>query len=219
MPSGATHSRIGAATPAGASPAAQKQAIAQAAKQYGIPDWTLWGVYGIETAFGGNIATSSAGAVGAFQFLPSTAAGFSADNGGRGYPLTNTPTAQQFSDQANVAAHYLSNLFKQTGSWEAAFQHYSGGGYGAAQVQAKAKGGAAQKIGPDVPGAVAGAAGDAAGAVAGAVTGTAKLIGVLLDPATWIRIGSAIAGMVLIYLGLKSLTGADPVGAAVKMAV
>ena len=109
----------------------QQQAISSAASAYGVPESILWGVYGIETDFGRNISTSSAGAVGAFQFLPSTAKGF-------GYPLTNSPTYAQFWQQAQGAAKYLQQLKQQTGSWDTALQHYSGGGYGLSQVTAKA---------------------------------------------------------------------------------
>lgn len=132
------------------------EAIQQAAKQWGIPVSILTGVYGMETDFGKNIATSSAGAVGAFQFLPSTAKGYS-------YPLTNHPDPQQFAQQANAAAHYISDLVKQNhGDMNAALLAYSGGGYGLKAVQQKAPrgrnfgnsggGGAVTRPGGDSPG-------------------------------------------------------------------
>jgi hypothetical protein len=51
----------------------QKAIITQAAQKYGIDPKILYGLYGTETSFGKNVSRSSAGAVGPFQFLPSTA--------------------------------------------------------------------------------------------------------------------------------------------------
>jgi hypothetical protein len=51
----------------------QKAVISEAASKYGIDPKILWGLYGTETSFGKNVSRSSAGAVGPFQFLPSTA--------------------------------------------------------------------------------------------------------------------------------------------------
>ena len=50
-----------------------KTIITQAASKYGIDPKILWGLYGTETGFGKNVTPSSAGAVGPFQFEPSTA--------------------------------------------------------------------------------------------------------------------------------------------------
>lgn len=107
----------------------QASALVAAASKYGVPIEILGGVFGVETTFGQNSTTSSAGAVGDFQFLPSTARSY-------GYPLTNNPTSAQFGQQADAAANYLSTLKRQTGTWDAALQHYSGGGYGLNQVNA-----------------------------------------------------------------------------------
>lgn len=114
--------------------ASTRQAVDAAAHRHGVPTNILWGVFGMETAFGSNISTSSAGAMGAFQFIPSTAARF-------GYPMTNSPSPDQFGQQADIAALYLSQLFGRNHSWDAALRAYSGGGYGLPQVTAKAEGG------------------------------------------------------------------------------
>jgi hypothetical protein len=50
-----------------------KAIITEAASRYGVRPDVLWGLYGEESSFGKNPSTSSAGAVGPFQFLPSTA--------------------------------------------------------------------------------------------------------------------------------------------------
>lgn len=109
----------------------QQSVVTQAAQHWNVPPAILAGVWGMETNFGQNVATSSAGAIGNFQFLPSTAKPYK-------YPLTNSPTPAQFAQQADSAAHYLSDLHKQYGNWNEALMHYSGGGYGLTQVQQKA---------------------------------------------------------------------------------
>lgn len=125
----------------------QKQVVDYEAQRFGVPTWVIEGVWGMETDFGANVSTSSAGAMGDFQFLPSTAKLF-------GYPLTNSPNQHQFTRQAESAAKYLSQLYKQHGhNWDAAIKAYSGGGYGAAQVRAKASGNPFKPI--SVTGAVA----------------------------------------------------------------
>ncbi|HXJ92637.1 MAG TPA: lytic transglycosylase domain-containing protein [Terriglobia bacterium] len=53
--------------------ALDKQIVGEAARKYGIDPKILWGLYGTETSFGKNVSTSSAGAVGPFQFEPATA--------------------------------------------------------------------------------------------------------------------------------------------------
>lgn len=212
-------SAIGIFPPAGTSgkgiPTGRANIIATAASNYNVPIDILAGVFGMETAFGSNIRTSSAGAIGPFQFLPSTAKQY-------GYPLTNNPTAAEFQQQADAAAHYLSDLFHQTGSWETALQHYSGGGYGLSQVQAKAQ------QAPSWLQSIIGATGftssnpfgqtaQAAGTTAGALGQIASL---LTSSAFWIRLGEAIAGVILIAMGLRSLTGSSttPVSVAASAA-
>lgn len=103
------------------------QIVQAKAAKYRVPVSVLWGVYGVETAHGSDVNTSSAGAKGAFQFIESTAHSYN-------YPYTNAQTQPIFEAQADSAAHYLSDLVHQTGSWDAALQHYSGGGYGWKEV-------------------------------------------------------------------------------------
>lgn len=111
---------------------AQKSYVTQAANKWGVPYGILAGVYGMETQFGYNVNTSSAGAIGPFQFEPGTAQEYN-------YPLTNNPTPQQFQQQADAAAHYLHDLYNRNGqNWDSAIRGY-GGGYGLAQVNAKAQ--------------------------------------------------------------------------------
>ena len=73
----------------------QKAIVTQAAQKYGVDPKILWGLYGTETSFGKNVSTSSAGAVGPFQFEPATARGMGVN------PL-------DFKSAAYGAARYLS---------------------------------------------------------------------------------------------------------------
>jgi hypothetical protein len=201
----------------------QAAAINAAAQKYGIPAAILWGVYGLETDWGGNVTTSSAGAVGPFQFIPGTARTYN-------YPLTNSPTDAQFQQQADSAAHYLSDLFHQTRSWDTALHDYSGGGYGLAQVKTKgmpkllaAPGQVNLHGGTDAQsGGVGGGLGGltGVGGVGDAISTASTIANTLGSIQFWIRLGEAIAGMILIALGLKAVTGGtvDPVGMARKVA-
>ncbi len=108
--------------------------IDKAAKKWHVPNTILWGVFGIESAYGTNLGPSSAGAMGPFQFLPST---------GKQYGLDSN-NINQLAPSADAAAHYLHDLFARTGSWDKALRAYSGGGYGLSEVQKQAAHGKVQ---------------------------------------------------------------------------
>ena len=96
-------------------------AIDAAAARYNVPRYVMYGMFDVETSLGAGMGTSSTGAMGPFQFEPGTAAGY-------GYPMTNTPSLAQFQQQADSAAHYLSDLFRQEGnSWTTALAAYNAG--------------------------------------------------------------------------------------------
>jgi hypothetical protein len=180
--------------------------VGKAASAFNVPLDILWGVYGLETDFGANVATSSAGAQGAFQFLPSTAHRYA-------YPLTNAPNAQQFAQQATGAAHYLSDLYRQalakglTGdaAWDDALHHYSGGGYGLSQVKAKAKG-------KDAPNETQ----SPALSIPNPLNVASDFYKLVTSPQTWLRLVEIVGGVVLLAMGLKALTGGaiDPMAPA-----
>jgi hypothetical protein len=69
---------------------------------YGVPWEVLAAINEIETDYGRNLSTSSAGAVGWMQFLPSTWASFGVDADGNGKPNPNDPM-----DAIFAAARYL----------------------------------------------------------------------------------------------------------------
>jgi hypothetical protein len=218
--------------PAGAGTVASRQSrppnpIDAAAARWGVPAWLLWGVFGVESDFGANLGPSSAGAEGPFQFLPSTAALYHVDT-------------SSLASSADGAAHYLHDLHRRLGSWDAALRAYSGGGYGAQEAAQKAqtvsgdtipvsildylfpkKGSPGDFFGPkgglgglkDLGGGIAGLLGDLP-AVLGALS---KLLTLALSVQFWIRAGKAFAGLTLLYMGLHALTGQGPsVGSAAK---
>jgi membrane-bound lytic murein transglycosylase B len=116
-PSGQAANTATGAVPTGS----QKQQVQQVAAQYGLSPQTLWGVYGTESSFGADLSTSTAGAEGPFQFLPSTWATY----GGGG-------NIMNFSDALVGAANLLKSLGANSdpnsAATAAALNHYSGGG-------------------------------------------------------------------------------------------
>jgi hypothetical protein len=203
----------------------QASALVSAAHQAGIPLSILLGVYGMETAFGKNISTSTSGAMGAFQFLPSTAQG-------RGYPLTNTPTVAQFQQQADAAATYLAQLFKQHGNdWNAAVTAYSGGGYNADKAQQTAAQAGPSNLGlfdALISQGIKQGTGDTSVTggtplttgvqqAANTLAGAGSLVDFFTSSANWLRLGEVIAGALLVILGLMALIGhGSSVGDQVK---
>jgi hypothetical protein len=157
-----------------------------AAALWGVPFNILWGVYVKETAAGANVHTSSAGAEGPFQFLPSTFATW-----GKGAPVgSNKPAIQDTQASAWAAGRYLGDV--QT----------------AARQTPPAKGSADQAVGDF------GNVGGDAPSGEDPLSKLSGAIGALLDPHTWIRIFEAVGGAVLILMALKELTGGslDPIG-------
>ncbi len=95
----------------------EKAIITQAAQKYGVDPKILWGLYGTETNYGKNKNTSSAGAVGPFQFLPSTAHGMGVN-------------PYDFKSAAYGAARYLSQYKSRgVGGMLSAYNAGPAGGY------------------------------------------------------------------------------------------
>lgn len=89
----------------------------------GIPFWVMWGVVGTETDYGRNVSSSSAGAMGLYQFTSRNKG-----PGIRAYPMTNSTAAWIMAEQAIAAAQYLRALYLQTGrSWHTAMAAYNAG--------------------------------------------------------------------------------------------
>jgi hypothetical protein len=190
--------------------------VVSAAKLYGISPATLWGVYGTESGFGVNLGPSSAGALGPFQFLPSTAREQHVD-------------VNSFTSSALGAARYLHQLGADgnpnSAATAAALNSYSGGG-GAAYVNsvlsngAKTPGASGSDPAPSPDGGGGGIIGDIGGALGslfhvpgipglngigdalGAIGSFFKLI---TSPDTWFRVGKGILGFALIIIGTGAL--------------
>lgn len=156
----------------------QANAIAAAISVHNVPAQVFMGMYNVETGLGSGVRTSSAGAVGPFQFT-------GADKGtGVLYPMTNTPSLKEFQEQANAAAAYLRALYvgapAAAHNWHFALQAYNAGPLGAQNgggqsyadsalafripdnwkiALAGATGLSASQLGPAAPGGTAGAGG------------------------------------------------------------
>src|SRR5438477_6080798 len=104
-----------------------KAIITEAAHHYGIDPKILWGLYGTETSFGKNVSRSSAGAVGPFQFLPSTARGMGVN-------------PNDFRSAAFGAARYLSQYKgRGVGGMLSAYNAGPAGGYQSGYVASTLK--------------------------------------------------------------------------------
>ena len=82
----------------------QQDVVWSAAQKYGISPQTLWGIYGAESGYGTNEGPSSQGALGPFQFLPSTGARYGLTSG-----PGDTGSIWNFTAAADAAANYLKN--------------------------------------------------------------------------------------------------------------
>lgn len=211
----------------------QAQAIINAARKYSVPYPVLAGVYGVETTYGygtGTGKTSSAGAIGPFQFMPGTAPQY-------GYPLTNTPNDAQFQQQADAAASYLAKHHNSSNGtdWTDAVIAYNPGG-GSAYASAVAA--AAKNIPSGLASALSSAETNAQtpasgftpgipyigpGGVGGAVSGTSGNldVGGAITAAFNTAVGDAKYAAVLIvvlfaagFLIVHGLTGATPASVA-----
>lgn len=203
--------------------AVKLDAIGRSAAKYHIPVAILWGVYGLETTFGKLVHTSSAGAMGHFQFEPKTAKSYN-------YPMTNTPTPAQFRAQADGAAHYLSDLYRQYGNnWDTALRHYSGGGYGLDAVKKSFNNNpsvawsGAPGTNPDdstpIQQVARGPVGDVASGAFDGVKAIGAFFAALLEHDTWTRVLKVGGGGLLVWMALHEMGMAPNVGkAAVKTA-
>lgn len=207
----------GAPPPPNLSPGSATQAaiVRAAAARWHISSQTLWGVYGVETGFGHNVAVSSAGAKGPFQFMDATA---------RQYKVN----VLDFTSSAWGAAHYLHDLGADddpnSAATAKALNGYNGNGGGASVTTyvkgVRDKGKSATKVAgvlPDATGVV-----HAAGAVADAATAIPDFLGklnVIFQPHWWLRVGLILGGIIALAAGIV-FVGKDftPIGAVTKLA-
>lgn len=184
--------------------------------QHGLPGWLGWGTMGAESSYG---ATSSGHYFG--LIMPS---------------YDGVAPNNNWKEDAQISATLYAKLVQQYGSIEAAVPHYSGNSYTVAHVESFGKvpgkkfvvGKSGKFSGEKDLGAKGGllatvpGAETAANAVSGAVSplgGIAEMFGKLFDVSTWVRIGKALGGFLLLAFGattlMKVLTGVEiPTGAA-----
>jgi hypothetical protein len=83
----------------------------------------MWGVVGVETGYGENISTSSAGAMGLYQFTAAIKPGARL-----AYPMTNSHDVGVLARQALAAGGYLHALYDELGhDWTRAMAGYNAG--------------------------------------------------------------------------------------------
>lgn len=194
------------------SSASERQLVESIFRSYGLPGWLGWGTYGAESSYGQN---------GEFKF------------GGIDLPHGNTPN---LALAARESAAAYAGLVKQYGSVAAAVPHYSGNSYTIGHVEQLARGGGQgsptvvpvsflgnlskhlpELFGGQGPLALGETLGEGVGKGEGltnplepglkALGGVSEFFSALLNVQTWIRVGEVLAGAVLVYLGLKGLTG------------
>jgi hypothetical protein len=186
-----------------------KDILAGIAKVHGVPPQILYGVWGIETTYGNDVTTSPTGAKGAFQFEPETAARYN-------YPYTNEQTIEIWQAQANGAASYLAQLFRETGSWNAAIERYSGGGYGLSEVEAHGEGAGQPIKANHVPLAKSPLEKAGLGSLTGWTEGVQKVLEFLLSRHDWVRVGKVVLGASFALIAADELLSAGGVTAIPK---
>lgn len=167
------------------------QIINSAAHAHNIPGWVLLGIYGAESSFGKG-GTNWFGLVA----VPRSTDG---PNGG--------PT---FHGDANIAAATVANLLHNNGNnLEQALRAYSGNSYGVAHVLTLSRQAPTHvnQTESNLQKIAAGPVGDAAQSALDALSVPAKFFALITSLEFWLRLGEGIAGLILIAMGLKSLTG------------
>ncbi len=170
------------------------------AARYHVPWILLWGIYGVETTHGANITTSKTGAKGTFQFEPETAKRYN-------YPYTNEFSNRIFEQQSGAAAHYLSDLYKEHKSWDAAIRAYSGGGYGEKEAIKDAEGLQTKNspLGPIVEGSPLAKPAEVLDAATAWTKDLASILGFLGNSAGWLRVGKVVGGSALLLIAIAEL--------------
>jgi hypothetical protein len=184
-------------------------AIAAASAKYQVPVQILAGVYGHESSFGTAYVNANEPTYGFFGL---TSPGL----------WKPSFTIQQ---DADAAAQTLLANFKKTGNWNSAVLAYSGNSYNADSATSmansnsglmKAIGTAALSLTGKTPPGITGsssnpgqAVSNAAGAVSSAVSSASSIADLVTSGSFWLRVLEGVAGVVLLILGLRALSGGD----------
>lgn len=195
-------------------PRAIAQYIQEAAKATGLPESVVAAQNYAESGYGSNMGPSSAGALGPWQFLPSTYTGL-------GFPA-GTENEWPTSTQAYIK--YMKQLLaEEHGSVRDALAAYNAGpankqaGYGYADsilAQAGQAGsinvsgqGSTSSAGIGIPGL--GGITSSISTIATAFKDVDTILTDILNPAFWLRIASFFAGVILVAAGIWCLIHAS----------
>jgi Transglycosylase SLT domain len=185
-----------------------------AATRYGLgPDGWAWlaSINAQETDFGRNLSTSSAGAVGWMQFLPSTWASYGLDANGDGSASPYDP-----ADAIFAAARYLQALGAPR-DWHHAVVDYGGGAewyYVAVAARARGYAGHALAVGggaDPVPGCSAALVGD--GEYVSPLPPGLPFVNARTDMGVDLETGSVGVGRQLVAIGDAQVLAIKPMGA------
>lgn len=220
----------GATAPAG-------QILVEAAKRNGVPLWVLVGVKLIETGTGSGVGeVSSAGAQGPFQFEPSTAKSMGVRDPNNFGEAANGAAALLAANRRQFGS-WNAALEAYNGGPGAVGQGYAyteadvkaklrenglsqlAGGAVPVTFLGNLQNHLSQLFGGQAAQALGETLGEGIGKGEGltnplepglkAVGTIGDLISLLTNGETWIRLGEILAGALLLYLGLKGLTGAE----------
>jgi soluble lytic murein transglycosylase-like protein len=181
--------------------------INAAAATYGIDPNILAGLLYTESNFNPS-AISSAGAQGIAQFMPATAAQYGVN--------TSDPTSS-----INGAAHYLSDLYNEFGSWPAALTAYNAGpgnvstlGATRAATVAGADPNYAAKVLTAAQGFAAGAANGAQSVTTGSSTASTTAAGPTVNfTSQGLTMAVVVIALLLVLTGLGQFTGSSQAAA------
>jgi hypothetical protein len=163
----------------------------------GLPGWVGWGIYGAESSYGK--AKNDAGF--GFGLIEPSYAG-------------KSPRAGQTYYNAEIAAETVKGLLKTSGGLDQAIESYSGHEYSLSHIIDLGKVGKkpSGSFAEEHPGAGPEALGEPGlpePSIGNPLNTLGDLIGLLTSGQTWLRLGEILGGALLLFLGLKGLTGAE----------
>lgn len=193
------------------------------ARRYGIPAWMLWGVFGAESSFGKKSDNW-------FGLTSVPRSSYGVDAQGHRYDSGGKPT---FSGDADQAAATLQRLLKANhGNTEQALQAYSGNGYANVAKQHNLGSATAyiMQLAHQAPTHVnvpestiqkiaAGPVGDAVAAATSPFAALGRIADLITSTEFWVRLGEGLLGVLLLLMGLRSLTGEATTPASIARSV
>lgn len=169
-------------------------------QERGLPGWVGWGIYGAESSYGK-----------------------AAHDGGFGFGLIEpsyngkSPRAGQTYYNAEISADTVKGLLKSSGGLDQAIEDYAGHEYSLShiidlgKVGKKPAGSFAEEhpnAGPEdlIEPGIGGLGGIN---IPNPLEALGSFFSLLTSGETWLRIGEVLGGVILLFLGLKGLTGVE----------